>query len=121
MSNPFFLYFLTQSKDKVGFPSHILQLATLLSEVCLPHNLQYGAIQQADYKNWIKPPVSVQNIHPVDPSCISKRASPPLAGEKTGHFCREPPKWIKTGNSDGRIAHGVGQNGPAEFKPNWVC
>ena len=78
----------------------------------------YNAFQQADYDGWIKAPVSVPTIHPADPACLSKRASAPLAGEKTGHFCREPPKWTKTG-SDGRISHGVGQNGPAKFKPNW--
>ena len=79
-----------------------------------------SGIRAADDNGWIKAPTSVPNIHPTGPgACISKRADTPIAGEKTGHFCREPPKWTKTG-SDGRISHGVGENGLATFKPNWV-
>ena len=80
----------------------------------------FNGIQWADKKNWIQPPVSVKRLHPELSACkVTKRANIPTAGEKTGHFCREAPKWEKTG-SDGRISHGFGKNGDAKFKKNWT-
>ena len=83
----------------------------------------FSGIQQADSKGWIKPPVAVQNIHPAHPLCIpnlSKRVNSQFVpGEHSGHYCLNPPKWTKTG-SNGRISHGVGKNGPAQFKKNWI-
>ncbi|KAL8788939.1 MAG: hypothetical protein Q9195_007055 [Heterodermia aff. obscurata] len=83
-------------------------------------DLWYSGIQQADSKGWIKPPVPVQYIHPPNPQCISKRVNIPfISGQHSGHYCLDPSTWTKTG-SNGRISHGVGTNGPAQFRKNWI-
>lgn len=86
-------------------------------------DLWLSGIQQADSKGWIKPPVAIQNIHPPNPQCdssLSKRVNVPfITGQHSGHYCLEPPKWTKT-TPHGRISHGVGKNGPALFKKNWI-
>ena len=49
----------------------------------------FNCIRIADSNGWIKAPVKVAKLHPDNPSCISKRDDKPVAGEKSGHFCRE--------------------------------